>query len=369
MVRFLDLQRSYDALRDDIDAAVTASLASGRYIGGPEVDGFETSFARYTGAAHCVGVGNGLDAIRLVLEALGIGDGDEVLVPSNTYIATWLAVSQVGAVPVPVEPDAATHNVTAEGLAAAITPRTRALMPVHLYGCPAPIDEIVELARAHDLFVIEDAAQAHGASWKGTRIGGHGNAATWSFYPGKNLGAFGDGGAVTTNDADLAERIRMLGNYGSRARYVHELAGLNSRLDPVQAAILSVKLAHLDAWNDRRRAIAAKYNSAFLETDLVLPVIPQAADPVWHLYVVRHPDRPALQDWLSGQGVETLIHYPTPPHRQGAYATGASLPIAEQLADEVLSLPIGPQMTDDEVARVIAAVASFPGSKRARYSV
>ncbi len=362
IVPFLDLQRSYTALQAEIDAAVTASLASGRYIGGPEVDALETAFAQYTGAAHCVGVGNGLDAIRLVLEAAEIGPGDEVLVPSNTFIATWLAVSQTGATPVPVEPDPRSHNVTAEGLEAALTDRTRALIPVHLYGCPAPIDEIVELARTRDLLVIEDAAQAHGARWKGRRIGHHGHAATWSFYPGKNLGAFGDGGAVTTDDAEFARRIRMIANYGSSERYVHELRGLNSRLDPVQAAILSVKLRHLDAWNDRRREIAARYNSAFTETDLGLPAPPQAADPVWHLYVVQSADRPALQNWLTGQGVQTLIHYPCPPHRQDAYATDHRLPIAEALADRVLSLPIGPQMTDDEVDRVIEAVRAFRGS-------
>lgn len=358
-VPFLDLRRSYDVLRDEIDAAVAAILSSGRYIGGPEVAEFEASFARYTGAAHCIGHGNGLDAIRLALTALGVGPNDEVLVPSNTYIATWLAVSETGATPVPVEPDPRTHNVTAKGFETAITACTRVLMPVHLYGCPAPIDEIVELATSRGIRVIEDAAQAHGASWKGRRIGHHGDAATWSFYPGKNLGAFGDAGAVTTDDPHLAERLRMLGNYGSRTKYVHEMRGLNSRLDPVQAAILSVKLAHLDDWNDRRRAIAARYSSAFSETDLVLPAPPPAADPVWHLYVIRHPERRRLQAWLDHQGVETIIHYPTPPHHQGAYATGAQLPVAEQLADEVLSLPIGPQMRDDEVSRVIEAVTAF----------
>ncbi len=361
MVPFLDLQRSFDALRPEIEAAVATSLASGRYIGGPEVTGFEDAFARYTGAAHCIGVGNGLDAIRLVLDALGIGAGDEVLVPSNTYIATWLAVSQCGATPVPVEPDPVTHNVTAAGLEAALTPRTRALIPVHLYGCPAPIDDIVALAGAKGLFVIEDAAQAHGARWKGDRIGHHGHAATWSFYPGKNLGAFGDGGAVTTDDPDLAARIRLLGNYGSHERYVHDVQGVNSRLDPVQAAILSVKLAHLDAWNARRGDIAARYTDAFAETGLTLPAPPKVADPVWHLYVLRHSDRRHLQDWLSQQGIQTLIHYPCPPHKQAAYATGAVLPIAETLADQVLSLPIGPQMTDSEVTRVIEAVTAYPG--------
>lgn len=360
MVPFLDLQRGYDELETEINAAVRASLASGRYIGGHEVEAFEAAFAKYTQTPHCIGVGNGLDAIRLVLDAMDIGPGDDVLVPSNTFIASWLAVSQVGATPIPVEPDPLTHNVTAAAFEKAITARTRVLMPVHLYGCPAPIDDIVALAARHDLKVVEDAAQAHGARWKDKPIGGHGDAATWSFYPGKNLGAYGDAGAITTRDADMAQRIRMLANYGSQERYVHDLQGLNSRLDPVQAAILSVKLSHLPDWTEQRRAIAARYNTAFADNaDITLTTVPQAANPVWHLYVIRHPRRDALQAWLAEQGVQTLIHYPCPPHQQKAYATGASLPVAERLAGEVLSLPMGPQMTDAEVDQVIAAVTAF----------
>lgn len=361
-VPFLDLGAAYAELRDDLDRAALASLNSGRYIGGGEVTEFEEAFAAYTGAAHCVGVANGLDAITLALSAGGIGAGDEVLVPSNTFIATWLAVAQVGALPVPVEPDPATHNVTAEGLSAKITQRTRAMIPVHLYGCPAPIDGIDELARDRDLFLVEDAAQAHGARWRDKPIGGTGHATTWSFYPGKNLGALGDGGAVTTNDAGLAEKIRMLGNYGSREKYVHEIAGVNSRLDPVQAALLAVKLVHLEAWNDRRRDIARHYTEAFRNTELILPAPPKAADPVWHLYVVRSGDRDALQAHLARDGIQTLIHYPCPPHRQGAFRDDSlSLPVAERLADEVLSLPIGPQMSADQVDRVIDSVRGFRG--------
>lgn len=359
-VPFLDLKAAYAELKDPLDAAALKSLNSGWYIGGEEVASFETAFAAYTGAAHCVGVANGLDAITLALRALGVGPGDEVLVPSNTYIATWLAVVQVGAMPVPVEPDPATHNVTAEGLEDAISTRTRAMIAVHLYGCPAPIDDIAHLARARNLRLIEDAAQAHGSSWKGQRIGNHGDVITWSFYPGKNLGAMGDGGAITTNDAELAETIRILGNYGSRQRYVHELQGTNSRLDPVQAAMLEVKLAHLDAWNERRRRIAGRYQAAFGDTLLTLPAPPQAADPVWHLYVVRTPRRDALQAHLADRGVQTLIHYPCPPHRQGAFQDmGLSLPLAETLADEILSLPIGPHLTTDQTDTVIEAVLSF----------
>lgn len=359
-VPFLDLKAAYAELKDPLDAAALNSLNSGWYIGGEEVTSFETAFAAYVGAAHCVGVANGLDAITLALRALGVGPGDEVLVPSNTYIATWLAVAQVGARPVPVEPDPATHNVTAEGLEDAITTRTRAMIAVHLYGCPAPIDDIAHLARARNLRLIEDAAQAHGSSWKGQRIGSHGDVITWSFYPGKNLGAMGDGGAVTTNDAELAETIRILGNYGSRQRYVHELQGTNSRLDPVQAAMLEVKLAHLDSWNDRRRAVAARYTDAFRESALILPAPPQAADPVWHLYVVRSAARDALKAHLAARGIQTLIHYPCPPHKQGAFRDmGLELPLAERLADEVLSLPIGPHLSQDQAEMVIEAVLEF----------
>lgn len=361
-VPFLNLQLAYDELKDDLDRAALTSLSSGWYIGGSEVTAFEEAYAAYTGAAHCIGVANGLDAIYLALRALEIGSGDEVLVPSNTFIATWLAVSQVGARPVPVEPDPLTHNMSAEGLAEAITPATRAIMPVHLYGCPAPIDDILAVARGHGLAVIEDAAQAQGARWKTRRIGGHGDLVTWSFYPGKNLGALGDAGAVTTNDPDLAEKLRMLGNYGSQEKYVHEIQGTNSRLDPVQAAMLGVKLAHLDSWNDRRAGIARRYNDAFRDQGLILPAPPQAADPVWHLYVVRSPARDGFQAWLADQGVQTMVHYPCPPHKQGAYRdSGHVLPIAEQLAKEVISLPIGPHMTPDQVDRVIAAVRGFPG--------
>ncbi|MEM9550405.1 MAG: DegT/DnrJ/EryC1/StrS family aminotransferase [Pseudomonadota bacterium] len=359
-VPFLDLKAAYGELQEALETAALTSLQSGWYIGGDDVTAFETAFATYTGAGHCVGVANGLDAITLALKALGIGPGDDVLVPSNTYIATWLAVVQVGARPVPVEPDPATHTITAEGMADVITPSTRAVIAVHLYGCPAPIDEIVTRARSKGLSVIEDAAQAHGARWKDQRIGGHGDVITWSFYPGKNLGAMGDGGAVTTHDAQLAETLRMLGNYGSKQRYVHDLQGTNSRLDPVQAAMLTVKLGHLDAWNDRRRAHAARYNAAFRDSALTLPAPPEDADPVWHLYVVRTPRRDALQAHLAARGIETLIHYPCPPHKQGAFRDmGLHLPVAETLADEVLSLPIGPHLSADQQARVIEAVLDF----------
>ena len=259
MIPFLDIGAAYREIKPEIDAAMQRVLDSGWYILGPEVEAFEAEWAAYCGSAHAVGLANGLDALILALRALDVGPGDEVIVPSNTYIATWLAVSAVGARPVPVEPDPATHNIDPARIAAALTDRTTAILPVHLYGQPADLDPIMAIARAHGLAVVEDAAQAHGASYKGRRIGAHGDIVCWSFYPGKNLGALGDAGAITTDNPDLAERIRVLRNYGSRVKYVNEVQGANSRLDPLQAAVLRVKLGHLDAWTERRRALAAHY--------------------------------------------------------------------------------------------------------------
>lgn len=362
MIPFLDLSAPYRELQSQIDAAVARVLASGWYILGPEVEGFEAEWAAYCGAGQAVGLANGLDALILALRALDVGPGDEVIVPSNTYIATWLAVTAVGAKPVPVEPDPATHNIDPARIEAAITPATRVLLPVHLYGQPADLDPILALARAHGLAVVEDAAQAHGARYKGRRIGAHGDVVCWSFYPGKNLGALGDAGAITTDRADLADRIRVLRNYGSRVKYVNEAQGVNSRLDPIQAAVLRVKLAVLDAWTERRRQVAAAYAEGLAGTGLILPQVPDWADPAWHLYVLRSPDRDGLQRRLAEAGVGTLIHYPIPPHRQGAYAglglEAGSLPLAEQLAGEVLSLPMGPHLGADQVQAVIAAVRS-----------
>ena len=360
IVKFLDLRAAYLELKAEIDAAIAEALDSGQYIGGHTVEAFERSFADHCQADHCVGVGNGLDALHLALRALGVGAGDEVIVSSNTYIATWLAVTMVGATPVPVEPDPAGHNLDPALVKAAITPRTRAILPTHLYGQSADLDPLIELCGERNLKLLEDAAQAHGASYKGRRLGAHGHAVAWSFYPGKNLGAFGDGGAVTTNDPEIAQRVRMLGNYGSIAKYVNEVKGVNSRLDPIQATALSVKLRHLDCWNHRRRAIAARYSAELEGTPLILPAVPHWAEPAWHLYVVRCTDRASLSDKLNAAGVQTLIHYPIPPHRQQAFADLAipagGLPIAERLAEEVLSLPIGPHMVDRDVDTVIAAV-------------
>lgn len=359
IIPFLDLRAAYLELKPEIDAAIERVLDSGWYILGAEVEAFEEEWADFCSARHAVGLANGLDALILGLRALDIGPGDEVIVPSNTYIATWLAVSAVGAVPVPVEPDAATFNIDPAQVSDAITARTRAILPVHLYGQPADLDPLLAVARKHGLAVIEDAAQAHGARYKGRRIGAHGDIVCWSFYPGKNLGALGDGGAITTDRADLADRIRVLRNYGSRVKYVNEVRGVNSRLDPIQAAVMRVKLAHLDAWTERRRAIAAAYARGLAGTSLILPHVPEWAEPVWHLYVVKSAGRDALQKHLAEAGIGTLIHYPIPPHKQAAYADLSiapdALPLASRLAHEVLSLPMGPQLSSAQADRVCAA--------------
>jgi dTDP-4-amino-4,6-dideoxygalactose transaminase len=347
-IPFLDVGAAYRELKPEIDSAIARVLDSGYYILGPEVEAFEAEYAAYCEARHAIGVANGLDALHLALRAMEVGPGDEVIVSSNTYIATWLAVSQCGATPVPVEPIEATYNIDPARIEAAITPRTRVILPVHLYGQPADLDPILDIARRHGLRVLEDAAQAHGARYKGQRIGAHGDAVAWSFYPGKNLGALGDGGAVTTNDPELADRIRVLRNYGSRVKYVNEVQGYNSRLDPIQAAVLRVKLQRLDEWNGRRSAIAAQYVEVLAGGDLVLPQVPEWTAPVWHLFVVRSTRRDTLVKLLNKAGVGTLIHYPVPPHRQEAYVRAGfgvgAFPIAELLAGEVLSLPIGPHL-------------------------
>lgn len=362
-VPFLDLRAAYEELRGEIDAAVSRVTASGYYLLGPEIEAFESEYAAYTGAAHCVGVGNGLDALQLALRAMDVGPGDEVIVPSNTYVATWLAVTYSGATPVPVEPDPRTCNLDPARVADAVTPRTRAVVPVHLYGQPADMAPLLEIARERGLRVLEDAAQAQGARYRGRRVGAMGDVVAWSFYPGKNLGALGDAGAVTTDDPVLAERIRMLRNYGSRVKYVNEEQGFNSRLDEVQAAVLRVKLARLDEWNARRARLAALYREALAGTELTLPHVPEWADPVWHLFVVRSARRDALQRHLAERGIGTLIHYPIPPHLQGAYRGlgfgEGSFPVSEAIHREVLSLPIGPHLAEADAARVAAAVGEF----------
>jgi dTDP-4-amino-4,6-dideoxygalactose transaminase len=362
-IPFLDLHSSYLELKSEIDSSIARVLDSGIYILGQEVENFESEFANYCETKYSISVANGLDALHLGLLAMNIGPGDEVIVPSNTYIATWLAVSQCGATPVPVEPDERTYNIDPARISAAITPRTKAILPVHLYGQPVDLDPILAIARKHGLRVLEDGAQAHGARYKGRRIGGHGDAVAWSFYPGKNLGAIGDGGAVTTNDPVIADRIRVLRNYGSRVKYVNELKGFNSRLDPVQAAVLRVKLKVLDSWNERRKSIASKYLESLSALSIVLPHVPSWAEPVWHLFVVRYTKRDELLKRLNSVGVGTLIHYPIPPHRQGAYSELCfpqdSFPLATKMAEEVLSLPIGPHLDIKSTLQVRDAIRGF----------
>jgi dTDP-4-amino-4,6-dideoxygalactose transaminase len=360
-IPFLDLKAINQAHSADLEAAFKRVLESGWYILGQETARFESAFAAYCGSSAAIGVANGLDAIFLALKAAGIGPGDEVIVPSNTFIATWLAVSHCGATPVPVEPLAATFNLDPARIAAAITPRTRAIIPVHLYGQPADMDPIMALAAQHGLTVVEDAAQAHGARYRGRVTGQLGHAAAFSFYPGKNLGALGDGGAVTTSDAALAERIRTFRNYGSKVKYYNEVPGYNSRLDELQAALLAVKLPQLDAGNAQRRAIAALYQRELAGiAGLTLPHVPDWAEPVWHLYVVRHARRDALAQALAERGIGTIVHYPVPPHLQPAYAElgykEGDFPLAEAIHREVLSLPIGPTMTLQQAAEVAAAI-------------
>lgn len=359
-IPFLDLQATYCELKPEIDAAVSRVLSSGWYLLGNEIQAFEQEFAAFTSSKHCIGVANGLDALFLCLRARGVGPGDEVLVPSNTYIATWLAVTMTGATPVSVEPVEATFNIDPTLLEAAVTSRTKAIIPVHLYGQTADMESILEVANRHDLFVLEDAAQAHGATYRGQQAGSLGHAAGWSFYPGKNLGAFGDAGAITTDDDGLAERLRVLRNYGSKIKYVNEVQGVNSRLDELQAAVLRVKLQKLNEWNDRRHHNAAIYLEGLSDTGLGLPFVPDWANPVWHIFAVRHPERDRLRDALDREGVSTLIHYPIPPHRQAAYS-GLNLnegifPISEAIHREELSLPMGPHLSPEDATRVVAAI-------------
>lgn len=356
-VPFLDLRAAYAELGPEMDAAYQRVAASGWYLMGAELEAFEAEFAGYCGARYCAGVGSGLDALTLILRALGVGDGDEVIVPSHTFIATWLAVSAVGARPVPAEADPRTYNLDPAAFEAAITPRTVAVMPVHLYGQPADMAAIGDIAARHGLSVIEDASQAHGARYRGQRVGTFSAAAAFSLNPVKNLGAWGNAGAVVTDDAALAEKVRLLRNYGYRVKYQHEIMGTNSRLDEIQAALLRVKLRRLEEWNARRRALASQYtNSLATLADIVLPHVPEWAEPVWHQFVIRLADRAAVQERLRAAGVETLIHYPVPIHLTPAYRDAGwrpgDFPVAERIAAEVLSLPLNPHLPSQTAALV-----------------
>lgn len=360
MIPFLDLKATNSRYRDLISNAVERVIASGWYILGEEVSSFETEFAAYTGSKHCVGVANGLDALTLSLRALGIGPGDEVIVPSHTYIATWLAVSQTGATLVPVESGVDSYTISALGIKEVISNRTKAIIPVHLYGQACDIGGIRSLANDHGLYVVEDAAQAHGAKYKDRQIGSHGHAVCWSFYPGKNLGALGDGGAITTNSDELATSLRSLRNYGSSVKYQHDMLGYNSRLDEIQAAILREKLVLLNEDNAIRANLAAIYSEQLCGTELRLPVQFDYSSDVWHLYVVRHPKRDVIVRLLNERGVNTVIHYPTPCHLQGSYEYlgfgVGSFPHAELLANEVFSLPLGPAQSVQDTYEIVGHI-------------
>lgn len=363
-VPFVDLRPIHDEVRHELDDAYGRVIDSSWFILGPEVDNFEAAFAEYVSVKHCIGVGNGLDALHLILKGYNIGVGDEVIVPSNTYIATWLAISYTGAVPVSIEPLSDTCNIDPQQIEAAVTDKTRAILPVHLYGQSVDIDPILEIAARYDLKVIEDAAQAHGSCYKGRQVGALGDAAGFSFYPGKNLGALGDAGAVTTSDDQLADSIRMLRNYGSRVKYHNEMKGFNSRLDPMQAAFLNVKLPHLDKWNKQRQAAANSYLSRLAAIkEIKLPVTAPQVEHAWHLFVIQTAKRDALQKHLEQAGIGTLIHYPIPPHLSEAYReyggkTG-QYPVAERLAETVLSLPMYTGITEEQVAYVCDAIHVF----------
>jgi len=358
-----DLRREYAQIHSDIDRAIERVLCRGRFVLGEEGEAFEADWAAYCGVAHAVGVGNGTDAIQLILRAAGIGPGDQVIVPALTATFSALAVSMAGAMPVFVDVDPARYTLDPAAFEAAIGPRTAAVIPVHLYGCPADMEPIVEIARRHKLLVLEDAAQAHGARYVGLRVGGLGDVAAFSFYPSKNLGAYGDAGAIVTDDAALAEKARMLRHGGQRRTYQHEMLGTNSRLDEMQAAILRAKLPHLDGWNEQRRALAARYDAGLRPTDLALPTVPHGVEHVFHLYVVRTLHREALREALAATEITSAVHYPQAVHLQPAYASlgykPGSCPNSEAASAEIVSLPIFPQLASAEAEQVIRSIRTF----------
>jgi dTDP-4-amino-4,6-dideoxygalactose transaminase len=365
-VPFVDLRAQYRAIAGEVNQAIGDVLERADFILGEAVEKFEAEFAAFIGVNHAVSVGSGLAALELALRAYGIGPGDEVITAANTYIATVLAITAVGARPLLTDADPVTYNLAPQALEAAITPRTRAVMPVHLYGQPADLGAILEIAERHHLLVIEDAAQAHGARYKGKRVGAFGNAAGFSFYPGKNLGAYGDGGAVTTNDTNIADRLRQLRNYGQRVKYYHDLSGTNSRLDTLQAAVLRVKLRYLDRWNEARRAHATAYDRSLEELRGLRPRAMPDVDHIYHLYVIQIDRRDQVRAALQAQGVETGIHYPVPIHLQKAcadlgYRQGA-FPVTEAAAAGILSLPMFAELTQAQIDRVVQTLSQALGS-------
>lgn len=368
-IQFVDLLRQYRSLKPEVDAAILRAVGRGDFILGEDTREFEKEFAAFNQVPFCVGVADGTDALHLSLLALGIGSGDEVIVPTNTFIASVLAISNAGARPVLVDCDPDYHTMDVQAVERALSPRTRAIMPVHLYGHPADMDPILQIAKDRKLQVVEDAAQAHGATYKDRLCGTMGDVGCFSFYPGKNLGAYGDGGAIVTRNPKLAEKVTLLRNYGQKVKYVHTLKGFNSRLDSVQAAVLRVKLRHLARWNELRRQAASQYSSLLTDTGLGLPKVAGYANPIWHLYVVQTADRARLQAAFDAAGIAHGIHYPTPVHLQEAYQDLGyrlgSFPVAEALAPRILSLPMFPGITPEEQARVGAAAASVAEAKTA----
>jgi dTDP-4-amino-4,6-dideoxygalactose transaminase len=359
-VPFVDLKAQYQTIKPEIDAAIASVIENTNFILGPQVAAFEESFAEYVGSAFCVGVNSGTAALQLALMACGIGQGDEVILPSFTFFATAEAVSVLGAVPVFVDVDPLSYTITAAGIEKAITPRTRAIIPVHLYGQAADLDPIRALADKHNLYVIEDAAQAHGAEYKGRRVGGLGTAGCFSFYPSKNLGAYGEAGAIVTNDEDIARQLRLLRQHGQTSKYEHAIVGYNFRLEEIQAAILNVKLGHLDKWNNGRRECAAKYNQLLSDTDLVLPREMEYARHVYHVYAVQCDNRDEVQKRLAAKDIQSGVHYPIPVHLQPAYASlgykAGDLPVTEHLSENVLSLPLYAEMTEAQQRAVADAI-------------
>ena len=360
-INSVDFSKEYEILKDEMQEAYRRVMESGKYILGSEVTKFEKEFANYCGAKHCVGVGNGLDALHLSLLAAGIGKDDQIIVPSNTYIATWIAVSLTGAVPVPVEPNADTYNINTDLINEVITPKTKAIIPVHLYGQPADMDPILKVAQDHDLKVIDDAAQAHGGQYKGKKIGSLADITAFSFYPTKNLGAIGDGGAITTNDQDMAEKIRILRNYGESKKYVNEVIGYNSRLDELQAAFLRVKLRHLDEMNEKKNFIASRYINEISNKLVTLPTVDSNSVPVWHQFVIKSSYRDELKKYLLENGIDTLVHYPIPPHKQKPYRSFYinHLEVTEMLVRNILSLPISWTLSEASIEYVINIMNDF----------
>ena len=366
-IPLVDLRAEYATIKHEIDPAVERVISSGRFILGAEVESFESEFAAYCGTRHAVGVSSGTAALQLALEAAGVGPGDEVITTPFTFIATVAAISHVGASPVFVDIDEDTYNIDAHRIESAITGRTRAILPVHLYGQPADMTPILDVAHSHGLTVIEDAAQAHGATYGGRRVGGLGHVACFSFYPAKNLGAYGDAGALVTNDSDIADRVRAVSNHGRTGWYEHAHIGYTYRLDELQAAVLRVKLTHLDEWNSARRLIADGYREALDGTTLILPAEAHGCDSVYHLFVARSDSRDDLAAYMKGVGIATAVHYPIPVHLQPAYSRHGwrlgDFPIAEGCADKVLSLPIYPGMTDGQIEEVASAIRAFEGAR------